>query len=79
MDCNLNLLITHSFRTHFHNFNSYSFQFSSSTLRDQMGPEGAPHLGGEGRDQVAGDEEGGHVEQVDEHLVPAGIVISDHV
>ena len=44
-----------------------------------MGSERASHLGREGRDQVAGDEEGGHVEQVDEHLVPAGIVISDHV
>ena len=35
-----------------------------------MCPERAPHLGRQGRNQVAGNEEGGHVEQVNEYLVP---------
>ena len=35
-----------------------------------MGPQRAPHLGCQCWDEVAGYEEGGHVEQVNEHLVP---------
>ena len=34
-------------------------------------PEDGLHLVGEGRDVLAGDEEGGRVEEVDEHLVTA--------
>ena len=36
-----------------------------------MRPEDGFHLIGERRDVLAGDEEGGRVEQVDEHLVTA--------
>ena len=35
-----------------------------------MSPELAPHAGGEGRDEVAGDEECGHVEQINEDFIP---------
>ncbi len=37
---------------------------------DAVSPEHGLHLVGEGRDHVPGDEEGGHVEQVEEDLVP---------
>ena len=35
-----------------------------------MGPQRASHLGCQWWDEVTGYEEGGHVEQVYEHLVP---------
>ena len=35
-----------------------------------VSPQLTPHAGGEGRNQGTGDQEGGHVEQVQEDLVP---------
>ena len=37
---------------------------------DAVSPEHGLHLVGERRDHVPGDEEGGHVEEVEEDLVP---------
>ena len=41
-----------------------------------MRPQDGLHLDGERRDSSAGDEEGGRVEQVDEHLVTAHLKVN---